>query len=79
MEIARDKELTNERVLQSSLIDLMSQVVQSGKLYQTVPGREITWEDWYMEQASPMGEKDLIQMSEALESLIEQTGAKQQK
>jgi hypothetical protein len=75
--LARDKELVNERVLQSSLTDLISQVIQSGKLYQTVPGRDITWEDWYMEQASPMGQKSLRQMSEALDKLIEQTGAEQ--
>jgi len=75
--LARDKELVNERVLQSSLTDLISQVIQSGKLYQTVPGKSITWEDWYMEQASPMGQKSLRQMSEALDKLIEQTGAEQ--
>jgi hypothetical protein len=46
----------NPKVIQDSLDDLLSQIVFSGKLYQNVPGQDITWAQWYSAMSS-IGDK----------------------
>jgi hypothetical protein len=46
----------NPKVIQDSLDDLLSQIVFSGKLYQNVPGQDITWAQWYSAM-SAIGDK----------------------
>jgi len=46
----------NPKVIQDSLDDLLSQIVFSGRLYQNVPGQDITWAQWYSAM-SAIGDK----------------------
>lgn len=54
--LTKQKMLVNPKVIQDSLDDLLSQIVFSGKLYQKVPGQEITWAQWYSAM-SAIGDK----------------------
>ena len=54
--VTKQQMLVNPKVIQDSLDDLLSQIVESGRLYQNVPGQEITWAQWYSAM-SAIGDK----------------------
>ncbi len=77
--LAREKGLVNERVLQASLDDLISQITLGGKLTQKVPGQNITWLDWYSAMADPEGNIGEERLMEKVYKMYEEAGSPKQK
>jgi hypothetical protein len=77
--LAREKGLINERVLQASLDDLISQITLGGKLTQKVPGQNITWLDWYSAMADPEGNIGEERLMEKVYKMYEEAGSPKQK
>ncbi|NDD54809.1 hypothetical protein EBZ39_13260, partial [bacterium] len=77
--LAREKGLVNERVLQASLDDLISQITLGGKLTQKVPGQNLTWLDWYSAMADPEGNIGEERLMEKVYKMYEEAGLPKQK
>ena len=76
--LAREKGLVNERVLQASLDDLISQITLGGKLTQKVPGQNLTWLDWYSAMADPEGNIGEERLMEKVYKMYEEAGSPKQ-
>lgn len=80
--LTKQKMLVNPKVIQDSLDDLLSQIVFSGKLYQKVPGQEITWAQWYSAMSSIGDKRSAAQhkryINDKINKALEESGNQEQ-